>query len=187
MRHPKAMPPACPSVWLISDARNDAALERALRRLPRGSGLVFRHYHLRPADRKRRFDQLARVAKGRDHVVALAGSPGQARAWGADAVYGPPNRMTGAAGLLRLATVHSLREMGAARRARADVIVLSAVFATRSHPEGAVLGAAKALLLARHALGTVIVLGGMNALRWRALGRAPQLHGWAAIDGLSTE
>ncbi|MFN5818931.1 MAG: thiamine phosphate synthase, partial [Novosphingobium sp.] len=35
-----------PAIWLLSDARNDAVLERALMRLPRGSGFVFRHYHL---------------------------------------------------------------------------------------------------------------------------------------------
>ena len=41
-----------PQLWLLSDARNDAGLEQALRRLPRGSGFVLRHYHLPPAERR---------------------------------------------------------------------------------------------------------------------------------------
>jgi len=40
-----------PPIWLVSDARNDGGLEQALARLPRGSGLIFRHYHLPEAQR----------------------------------------------------------------------------------------------------------------------------------------
>ena len=43
--------PPLPDLWLVSDARNDAVLEAALARLPRGSGFIFRHYHLRPPKR----------------------------------------------------------------------------------------------------------------------------------------
>ena len=41
-----------PLIWLLSDARNDAQLEQALADLPRGSGFVFRHYHLPPDARR---------------------------------------------------------------------------------------------------------------------------------------
>src|SRR5437867_1554927 len=78
-RHPRI-----PAIWLISDARNDAGLEAALRRLPRGSGLVFRHSHLAPEARRRRFSELVRLARGRGHRVVLAGTMAQARCWGAD-------------------------------------------------------------------------------------------------------
>ncbi|WP_230292041.1 thiamine phosphate synthase [Croceicoccus sp. Ery5] len=175
-----------PWLWLVSDARNDAALERVLRRLPRGSGLVFRHYQLRPENRRQRFDRLARIARGRGHVVALSGTARQAREWGAQAVYGPPQRLRGAAGLLRLATVHSMRELGAARRAGADLVFVSPVFPTRSHRGGAVLGPLRALMLARQAGGGAIMLGGMNRARFRAFAAIHHVRGWAAIDGLST-
>ena len=170
-----------PRVWLLSDARNDAAISESLRRLPRGSGFVFRHYHLESEERRRRFNALRRVARARGHVVALSGDAALAGAWGADAVYGPPAAMRHARGLLRLATVHSLRELGMARRAGADMVFVSPVFATRSHPGGATLGPARAMLLARRAAMPVAFLGGMTAARAGRL--AP--HGWAAIDGLS--
>ena len=50
-----------PTLWLISDARNDAVLERAIRRLPMGAGLVFRYYHLTTESRRARFERLAKL------------------------------------------------------------------------------------------------------------------------------
>jgi len=176
-------------LWLISDARNDARLAEALRHLPRGSGFVFRHYHLPPSARRTRFEQLARIARASGHWTALADEPALARQWGADGVYGPSGRVASAGGLLRIATVHSLRELGAAHRGGADLVMISPVFATRSHPGGKALGRVRALLLARRALASVVLLGGMDDHRARTLasrsltGRA--IVGWAAIDGLA--
>ena len=170
-----------PMLWLISDARNDAVLETALQALPRGSGFVFRHYHLPPKERRARFATLWRIAKARGHVVALAGAARMARRWRADAAYGAPARVAGARGMVRIATVHSLRELAAAHRARADLVMLSPVFATRSHPGAKSLGEVGARALARQALVPVVMLGGMTARRARRM--AP--CGWAAIDGRS--
>ena len=83
MRRQSPSRDALPDLWLVSDARNDAALERALARLPRGSGLIVRHYHLAPDARRERFDALARLARRRGHRVVLAGSAEQARRWDA--------------------------------------------------------------------------------------------------------
>jgi thiamine-phosphate pyrophosphorylase len=163
-----------PAIWLISDARSDAALDRALKRLPRGSGLVFRHYHLPQAERLARLRQLQRIARARGHTVALAGSAAEARLRGAQAAYGA-NLARGAA-LLRLVTVHSLRELR--RAARADAVLLSPVFPTRSHPGGKVLGPLRWKTIAAHARVPVIALGGMNARRAVRLGAK---H-WAGID-----
>ena len=171
-----------PALWLISDARNDAGLEYALARLPRGSGLIYRHYHLEGPTRLARFRKLRRVAKARGHVVVLADSALTAREWGADGIYGAPRALwPRRAGLLHLATAHSLSELGLATRLGADAALLSPVFATRSHPGGGTLGAVRFRLLARQAGLPVIALGGMNPQRARAL-RWPR---WAAIDGLS--
>ena len=169
-----------PSVWLISDARNDAALEKILARLPRGSGLIFRHYHLDATERRRRFTALSRVARRYGHLVVLSGDARQARRWGADGAYGPPGSLAKGPAILRLVTAHSLREIAEARRARADAILLSPVYATRSHPGAAPLGPVRFRLLAMRAAAPVIALGGMSAARARAL----RWKKWAAIDGI---
>jgi thiamine-phosphate pyrophosphorylase len=171
-----------PSLWLISDARNDARLEGALAALPRGSGLIYRHYHLPGPERLARFRALRRVARRFGHVVVLADSALTAREWGADGIYGAPRSLwPRRAGLIHLATAHDLAELGLAARLGADAALLSPVFPTATHPGGATLGQVRFRMLARQAALPVIALGGMNPARARVLrwGR------WAAIDGLS--
>ena len=170
-----------PQLWLVSDARNDAVLERALMRSPRGSGFIFRHYHLPQAERRARFGRLARIAHKRGVLVVLAGSTGLARTWGADGAYGPAQSLERGKGL-RIATAHSLTEIAAANRAGVDAILLSPTFATRSHPGAPALGPLRWRLLAVRAWVPVIALGGMNARSARRLAHTR----WAAIDGLST-
>ncbi len=156
-----------PTIWLVSDARNDAVLEAVLKGLPRGSGLIFRHYHLDWAQRRARFTRLHLIARARGQLVALAGSRALARRWGADKAYGPHGH---------LVPVHSLREL--ARVRRADAVLLSPAFPTRSHPGGKVLGPLRWRLIAARSLVPVIAMGGIDAKRARRLNAA---H-WAGID-----
>ena len=156
-----------PAVWLVSDARNDAALASALAKLPRGSGFIFRHFHLPPAQRRARFAALLRIARSRDHLVALGASRAQARRWGADLSFGPGGD---------LAPVHSLRELARAHSALA--LLLSPAFATRSHPGAAPLGPLRFRLLAARTRQPVIALGGMN----RRTAKRLNWPRWAGID-----
>lgn len=173
---------ALPKIWLISDARNDAVLEMALRQLPRGSGFIYRHYHLGDPERWQRFQELRRVAKALDHTVILSDSAITAREWGADGIYGAPKALwPRRRNMLHLATAHDLAEIGLANRLGADAVLLSPVFATNSHPGARSLGATRFRLLAKASKAPVIALGGVTNSRARAL-NWPR---WAAIDGLS--
>jgi len=169
--------PPVPDLLLVSDRRNDAALELMLARLPPGSGLVFRHYHLAPKQRLERFRVLRRAG-----IVAIwSGTAREARRARAQGVYGDPLKLACGPRMMRFATAHSLREIGRANRHRADAILLSPVFATRSHPGARTLGPVRFRLLAAQARVPVIALGGMNArcarrLAWR---------NWAAIQAFS--
>lgn len=172
---PRRYPTHLPRLWLVTDKRNDHVLERAIASLPRGSGVIFRHYHLEQAARARRFAGIARLCRRCGHLVILAGSPALARRWRADGSYGPPRHG------VALATAHDLRELGRANRRAPLAVLLSPVFATGSHPQAKVLGRSRFLLLARRARVPVLALGGMTRRKARAL----PVHGWAAIDGLS--
>lgn len=203
---------ALPRIWLISDVRNDAVLERSIARLPKGAGLVFRHYHLGEAARRARFDRLAKLIRLRGGVIVLAGDAATARRWRADGVYGSPG--SGAVGgLIRLVTVHDAKELRKAnsghsalrrtpgsktrfalhsplncgfrpKRGNGSTLALiSPVFPTRSHPGDQTLGVARFAALARLATVPVIALGGMT--RKRAHQMDAIIDGWAAIDGLS--
>jgi thiamine-phosphate pyrophosphorylase len=169
-----------PRIWLVSDARNDAGLEEALKRLPRGSGLIFRHYHLEPAARRTRFARLARAARRRGHLIALSGSVALARQWSADAAYGSPTAVSRGPAYPRLVTAHSLKELARAHHARAAAVLLSPVYPTRSHPGARTFGPLRFRLMAARTRIPVIALGGMNPRRAARLGA----YRWAAVDGL---
>ena len=64
----------------------------------------------------------------------------------------------------------------------ADAALLSPIFATRSHPKAKPLTAARARLIARHALLPVLALGGVTA---RNAALLSGFSGIAAIDGLA--
>lgn len=162
---------------LLTDARNDARLERVISRLGKGDAVVFRHYHLPPPARMQRFRQLQRRAGARGVSVIAARLGGASRV---DGVYGSAREVAGAPGW-KLATAHSLAEIAAAVRAGAGAVLLSPVFPTRSHPGAPVLGPLRFLMMARRSPLPVIALGGMTAGR---AGRLP-VHGWAAIDGIA--
>ena len=171
-----------PERWLISDARNDAVLEKFLRSAPQPIGFVFRHYHLPPTARRARYDRLKHVAAHHGHLVVLSGSPALARRWRAHGCYGPPGQIgRSRGGLIAITTAHDMTEIAMANRKGADAVMLSPVFPTRSHPGARPLGPIRFFIMARHSQAPVIALGGMNARRARRLA----WKYWAAIDGFS--
>ena len=161
-----------PRLWLMTDERQGERLWRALERLPKGSGVVFRHYCLAPPERRRLFERVRQIARRKRLLLLAAGAP----LAGADGVHGRRGRG------LRSASAHTARELRAAERAGAHLVFVSPVFATRSHPEARPLGPLRFMLLARQARMPVIALGGMDAKKARRLRGA---YGWAAIDAWS--
>jgi thiamine-phosphate pyrophosphorylase len=175
---------ALPRIWLFTDERNDALLEHAIQRLPRCSGIVFRHYHLQEASRRTRFEAVKKLAERRGHILFLAGSPALAKRWRANGVHGRLRRRSNMGRLLLSAPVHDAREIQQANRSGTDVFFLSPVFSTRSHPSQHPLNHAQVRRLAALCNGAVVFLGGMDQHRYRA--RKNHLtHGWAAIDAFS--
>ncbi|WP_442680202.1 thiamine phosphate synthase [Sphingomonas sp. ASY06-1R] len=165
-----------PRLWLMTDPRMGAALWQALERVPRGSGVIFRHY--RVPGRRAVFEQVRRIARRRQLVLILAGPLRQAAAWRADGAHGRSPHVRTTRPMLRTAPAHDVREI---MTARADMVLLSPVFATRSHPEAKGLGRIRFGLWAQRSRVPVAALGGMDRQRFR--GMAPlHAHGWAAID-----
>jgi len=168
-----------PRIWLMTDERLPD-LDAAIAGLPRGSGIVLRHYALKPRNRRALFKHVRRKARARRHLLLLADRPAIARQWGADGAHDQsPQRTRG----IRTSAVHSVRERIAARRAGADLIFVSPVYATRSHPGAKALGTLRARQIAGPDWDRTILLGGMTKGRFKKSGR-PQAYGWAAIDAL---
>jgi thiamine-phosphate pyrophosphorylase len=165
-----------PTQWLMTDERLGDDLWRALDALPRGAGVVFRHYATAPAQRRALFARVARVARRNRLVLVCAGAqPGRA-----DGIHG---RRPAPARGLHSWPAHSRREALAGVRAGADLLFVSPVFATRSHPGARALGSRAARAIIRGLPVPAIALGGMSAERLR---RLHGFYGWAAIDAWIT-
>jgi thiamine-phosphate pyrophosphorylase len=164
-RHP------IPRLWLMTDPRMGDELWAALERLPRGAGVVFRHYEWPDDERRVLLRAVAKVARRR-RLILLA-TDGLAR------VDGSHNRR--AARGLCSRSAHDRRDIVAAERGGADLVFVSPVFATRSHPGARALGVVRFGLMIRGARIPIIALGGMTARRARRLAGLG-VHGWAGID-----
>jgi thiamine-phosphate pyrophosphorylase len=164
-RHP------VPRQWLMTDERMGEALWPALLRLPRGSGVVVRHHTLDRREWRELLTRIEAIGRRRGLIVLGARRP---------ASGGVHNGRAPVRGLLSR-SIHDRREVVAAIRARADLVFVSPVFATRSHPGARPLGPVRLGLLIRGLRMPVIALGGMHEGRMRRL-RGMCVHGWAAID-----
>lgn len=149
------MSPRHPTQWLFSDPRL-GELVTVVRRLPPGTGVILRHHHLSPSERRRLLRRVQRLAAARGLVVI-------------DEAGG------------RVARVHHARELRQARLRGAELIFLSALFATRSHPERRPLLRMKAAALAQLGGRRLLALGGMNQERFARVRRLGFV-GWGGID-----
>ncbi len=160
----------------MTDERVGDGLMRAIARLPKGSGIIFRHYSLAPAARRELFVQVKRAARARRMTLILAGDD----LWRADGSHrrAPKRNRT-----IQTAPVHSVRERIAAERGGADLLFVSPIYPTQSHPGGKAIGRIGIGRVINGARTPIIALGGMTKQRARSLGRS--IYGWAAISALT--
>jgi thiamine-phosphate pyrophosphorylase len=174
---------ALPPVLLLTDERRLPDPLPVARGLPRGAGVVLRHYGV-PA----RAALALRLSRLPGLVLLVAGDMALARQVGARGLHlpeggGRPPRLR-PRGFLVTVAAHSLTALRRAKALGADAAVLSPVFPTASHPGAPTLGPLRFAMLARAAGLPVYALGGITA------GNAPRLLasgaiGFAAIDGLA--
>ena len=152
----------------MTDERIGDRLLPTIRRLPPGSGIVFRHLDTPRRARLALFRQVGRIAVARRIVVVAVG--------GAGLSHGGPRPFT--------APAHSRREAIAGARAGAVYLFVSPIFPTRSHPGAPALGVRRAAGIASGLGMSAIALGGMSERAWRQI-RRYRFGGWAAIDALT--
>ncbi len=177
-----------PYLILMTDERRGGDPVALARRLPRGAGVILRHDAA--PDRPALAASLARLCRARglrflvarDEALALRHHAGLHLA---DGMHPPlrfrlERRRSGA--LLTMAA-HGPAALARARRAGADLALLSPLLPTPSHPGGRALGTARFAALARRAGVAVAALGGITAHRVAAA-RAAGACSVAAIGAL---
>ncbi|MBK1637535.1 hypothetical protein CKO24_00490 [Rhodothalassium salexigens DSM 2132] len=180
--------PGAVSIYVLDRGRDGDPLD-VLDRLSPGTWVILRDYDR--LDRAAWARTVAARCRRRRLVLLVAGDARLALRVGAAGVHLPQGlaRLGGVARLPLLisAAAHDAAAIRRAMRIGADAVLVSPVFATRSHPGAPGLGPHRlARLLARHrgARGVALVaLGGISAATVRRL--PPGVDGIAAIDGWS--
>ena len=157
-------------------------------RLPRGSGVIYRDYAA--PDRAAYAAEMAKLARRRGLVLLVAGDAALARAVGAAGLHLPEHRLgrrlpPPPGGGLVTAAVHSRQAILRAARAGVDAVLLSPVFATKSHPDARPIGPHRLARLLRVSCLPVYALGGIDATRARRL--PPRLAGIAALRAFADQ
>jgi len=173
----------------MTDDRRIADPASAARALPRGSLVI-----LRARDDTRRAalaGDLSAIAHERALLLLIAGDAALAARVAADGLHLPERRAREAAHWrachprwLITAAAHNARAIEGARCAQADAVLLSPVFATRSHGDAKPLGAVRFRMLARDAGLPVYALGGIDVHTVLALG-GENVAGIAAVGALT--
>lgn len=156
-------------------------------RLSAGSAIVFRHFGAPDAEAQAR--RLLALARARRLKLLIGADPPLAALIGADGVHLPERLAHRALALKRghprwivTSAAHSLP---AARASRADAVVLSVAFPSKSVSAGRALGPIRLALRVRAAGRPAYAMGGVNKETARRLLDAG-LIGLAAVDGLRT-
>jgi thiamine-phosphate pyrophosphorylase len=172
-----------PALVLMTDEARLPDPLAAARALPRGSMVIVR---ATARERRERLSgALLRLARTRGLAVIVAGDPALAARLGADGFHLPEARIHEATAwharhpaLLITTAAHSLRALVRAQALPVDAVLLSAVFATQSHPGRAALTPVRANAIASNARVPVYALGGIDAHN------VALLHGFAGIAAI---
>lgn len=175
-----------PAIVMPTDLSRVPDPVHASRNLPAGAAVILRDAG--HPDRLAFGIALRRSTLAWGQVLLVSGDPALAEALNADGLH-VPERMLGAAavrhwrranpGRLMSAACHSLTALRRAERAGADLVLLSPVFPTASHPGGRVLGLYRAAALATATDLAVLAMGGIERGNARRL--PSQFSGFAAI------
>lgn len=144
-----------PDRWLLVTESNREQVLRLARRLPPGSGILL----LTPiaAAQMRR---LRHIARSRNLSIEAERPRTAAR-------------------------IHGLRDLRRALLDRTELLMLSPIFATQTHPRWLPLQRMRAAALARLGGRRLIALGGMNARRYAQVAQLG-FRGWAGISAFRT-
>lgn len=179
-RHPGDLP----RLWFFTDPDRTPEPWRTAARLPAGAAIVYRHFGA--PDRLFVARRLQRLCRRHGLRLVIGADVALARAVGAAGVHLPERMAADAESLKRrhpdwIITVAAHSAHAARSAAGADVVMLSAIYPSRSPSAGSPIGLVVGGRIARGVPAPIIALGGVTVARARELARAG-FAGMAGID-----
>ena len=176
-------PPHLPPLLFLTDPERTPNPNRVASSLPRGSGVIYRHFGA--ADREQIAAELRATCSARGLVLLIAADPDLAVKVAADGVHWPEARLTESrtcthAFQVQTASAHGRSAILAAAQAGMDAAIVSTVFPSRSPSARRAIGPARFRSMAQAAEIPVYGLGGLNA---QNADQISDFAGIAAIGG----
>lgn len=173
-----------PRAFFLTDPDRTKTLRGVIANLPRGFGVIYRHFGA--PNRHAVGAALARACRQRGLILLVSADLALAASIGAHGVHWPEARLAGVRirnrRFIETAAAHSRAAIARARRLGVDAVIVSTVFPSRSPSAREAFGPLRFRLMARHAQLPVYALGGISADNAaRAMSGAA---GWAAIDAV---
>ena len=171
-----------PHLWLFTDDIKTQNLQKFLAKIPQNSGIVIRNYL--SEDRLKIIESIRRNSK-RKNLTLLIGEKSN-RIRDISGLHLPKwhyqKRKMNKKQILSI-SAHGIIDKRRIINSKADLIFLSPIFRTSSHPNSRPLGTIKFGLIARQFSKPVIALGGINKNNIKKLKNLP-IEGVAGIDFL---
>lgn len=178
---------ALPALLFFTDPVRTPDPEPVARRLPPGAAIVYRSFGAADAEVVAR--RLKAIARARGLRLLIGADAALAHRVGADGVHLPERAAHRARPLKRAQpgwlVTSAAHTLTAARRSRADAVVISVAFPSGSVSAGRALGPVRLAALVRAAGRPAYALGGLNDKTARRL-RDAGVIGLAAVEGLTT-
>lgn len=175
---------ALPRAFFLTDPVRTPDPLAVILRLPRGFGVIYRHFGV--ASRLDMGRRLAKACRKRGLVLLVSADPALAARIGAHGVHWPEIRLRGvrlrSRAMIETASGHSRVAIARAAKFGVDAVIVSAVFPSRSPSAGKAMGPLRFRLLARMTPPPVYALGGISA--GNAARAMHHAAGWAAIDAV---
>ena len=175
------MPSHLPAGWYVTDPARTPAIKETVGNLPRGIGVIFRHFG--DAVQLSIARDLAGICREQGRPLLVSADPDLANAIGADGVHWPAKlarRATRAAGLASM-SVHNVQELRLSRILGMDAILVSTVFPSDSPSARAAIGLERLARVRQSQGPTIYGLGGIDSSNCE---RTAKIAGFAAVSGL---
>jgi thiamine-phosphate pyrophosphorylase len=175
---------ALPCAFFLTDPWRTPDPGSVVKRLPRGMGVIYRHFGA--GDRLIVARRLAKLCRSRGLILLIAADPRLAARVRAHGVHWPEMRLAGvrhrSPGWIETASAHDARALARAARLGIDAAIVSPIFPSRSAGSGKPVGVRRFRAMARGALIPVYAMGGIGPVN--AARVMTHAAGWAAIDSV---
>lgn len=178
------------AVFFFTDRKRCADLNLAIKKLPKNSAVIFREYDLDEVSREKLAREIIAICRERNHKILIGKNVELARKLRADGIHFSDNDILPMAVFNRQNwprefifsfACHNFLSVLKSQHLKADLLFVSPIFTTKSHPNIAPLGLMQLSKIIRVSKIPVFALGGVNEKNIHALKKL-DLQGFGAIE-----